>query len=174
MAKSDIAIDLSEFTEFVDMLNQDMVKITLDEAKKLLEQSLQFLEGNIAGHTPVNTGKLRSSIAHDIEVQRMGLRGIVESPLPYAMPVEKGRRAGRWPPIAAIRTWVIQKGIASGKQADSVAFLIARAIGTGTTSGIMRAGKGAKMFEKGFDASEPQIRRQWDRLPDRVIKRLSQ
>lgn len=175
MAKSDIRLDLSEFTEFVDMLNKDMVRISLEEARKLLKESLVFLEGNIKGRTPVNTGKLHGSITHDIEISKNGLTGIVSSPLIYALPVEKGRKAGKWPPVQAIRAWVVRKGLASNpKEADSVAFLIARAIGQGRSSGIMRPGGGAKMFEEGFDAAEPQIRQKWEKLPDRVTKRLAQ
>lgn len=47
----------------------------------------------------------------------------------YAGVIEGGRRAGaRMPPVSVIARWVTQKGIARGKEARSIAFVIARKI----------------------------------------------
>ena len=169
-----LSIDLSEVEDFLEVAARSP-KIIHDEAGSIMESSLSVIEEQVAARTPVNLGTLRASITHEKRWHGSRLKGEIFTPLVYGLPVEKGRKAGKWPPRAAIRAWVVQKGLApsGSKEADSIAFLIARAIGTGTTSGIMKAGKGAKMMEKGFDAAVPHVKRMWDKLPQRVITRLA-
>ena len=46
----------------------------------------------------------------------------------YLYWVNFGRQPGKWPNIAAIRQWVEIKNIGNGKDVNTIAFLIARAI----------------------------------------------
>lgn len=46
----------------------------------------------------------------------------------YLYWVNFGRQPGKWPNIAAIRQWVEVKNIGNGKDVNTIAFLIARAI----------------------------------------------
>lgn len=62
-------------------------------------------------------------------VESQGLTTTVGNTAPHAAFVEYGRRPGKPPPTSALRGWVRRKLGASGKAADALAFLVARAIG---------------------------------------------
>lgn len=47
----------------------------------------------------------------------------------YVHELINGRRPGKQPPVQALIDWVNQKGIASGKKADSIGYAIAKSIG---------------------------------------------
>lgn len=53
--------------------------------------------------------------------------------MPYAEQLEEGRKSGKQPPIAAIKQWIVDKGIVNQIKGDisvsSLAFIIARKIG---------------------------------------------
>jgi enoyl-CoA hydratase/carnithine racemase len=53
----------------------------------------------------------------------------------YGLPVEFGRKAGRMPPVDAIRLWVVRKLQITGDEADKAAWAIARHIGARGTEG---------------------------------------
>ena len=143
------------------------------ETRRALRVSIDHIEEQVAGRTPVNIGALRGSIATEIRGNQMNLRGIVGTPLIYGLPVEMGREPGKMPPVDAIEYWVIRKGIASPPESRSVAFLIARAIGAGTSRGIMRPGGGARMFEKGLEASMGTVEKVFDGAVERIVERLA-
>lgn len=59
-----------------------------------------------------------------------GMSATVYNKQPYAIVIEKGRRAGRRPPPSRVLIpWVMDKLGVSAKDAPRVAFLVARAIG---------------------------------------------
>jgi hypothetical protein len=149
--------------------------VLMDVVEVEMILNLADAKREIKGRTPTNLGDLKRSIDDEITTKTAShMEGEIMTGSTYALPVEKGRKAGKWPPISAIRAWVVQKGIAkSEKEVDSVTFLIARAIGKGTTKGIMKQGKGAKMFEKGFEAADSRMRRRFARIPEKFLARLS-
>lgn len=57
----------------------------------------------------------------------------------YTEYLVNGRKAGKFPPIDAIKKWIIDKGISSDLPINSLAFVIARSI----------ARKGTKYFQQG-------------------------
>jgi hypothetical protein len=68
-----------------------------------------------------DTGQLAQSLVGETA----GISGRVYSPLPYASPMEAGRRAGaRMPPPSALTGWMRRHGIPT-----SAAFVVARSIG---------------------------------------------
>jgi hypothetical protein len=71
-----------------------------------------------------------------------------------------------FPPIAPIQFWVEKKLGIVGKQAKSVAFLIARAISK-------RGTQGAHMFGKGFDENEAAVIRILNMIPDDIVKAVN-
>lgn len=76
---------------------------------------------------PSATGKLKS-FTYSIEYE--GNMFTVYFDLPsYWQYVENGRKAGKMPPISAIKNWISAKHIPAYKNIDSAAFLIARSIG---------------------------------------------
>lgn len=78
---------------------------------------------------------------NSLEVQVKGLSGVIKGE-PYTEQLVNGRPPGKFPPISAIRQWIIDKGINYlGKQSylNSLAFLIARKI----------AKEGTRYFKQG-------------------------
>lgn len=158
-------IDTSEVEAFADLLNAINRYIQV-EGERAVSKSLDVLENNIVQRTPVNTGAARGATTKEMTTLGTMIRGEVLNPINYALPLEHGRRPGKMPPVDAIKQWVIRKGIATGPEADSAAFLIARAIGR-------RGTKGAHMFRDGFAASLPQMLRIMLEIPVNLLKRLT-
>lgn len=107
-------------------------------------------------------GGLRGSIFTELRGSQATREQFVSSSLFYAPIVEVGRRPGqRPPPRRALELWVVRKlGVAS-REAPSVAFLVARAIG-------VRGTQEATMFRQAFERVEPIARRAFDALGARM------
>lgn len=159
-----IEMDLSDIAEFGSDLGQ-VRRYASIEMRNATNASLSVLEANIVRRTPVNAGILRNSISQRIDGTPLNLNGEVFTALPYGLPVEHGRKAGKMPPVNAIRVWAIRKLGLSDSEADSTAFLIARAIGR-------RGTKGAFMFRDGFAESKPIIIRLFESVPNKILARL--
>lgn len=88
----------------------------------------------------------------------------------YLYWVNFGRKAGKFPPLDAIRRWVEIKGIASGKAVASVAFLIGRA--------IMRKGTPGQPYQVWNDGNSLQrkdfITRTIERNNDKIVQIIGQ
>jgi hypothetical protein len=164
----EVTVDFSE----VEKMASDFAS-AIPAIDRIMNQTMlravTFAEGRIASKSPVNTGGLRASVDSYIKGTGLQLEGVIQSPLPYGLPVEEGRSSGKWPPIDAIELWVRRKLGLQGSEARSVAFLIARAIGQGTTRGIMRKGKGARMFRDGMKESEPMIFRLFEDATGQIV-----
>ena len=136
-----LSIDLSEVEDFLEIARRSP-KIIHDEADLIMLSSLKVIETQVAARTPTNLGHLKNSITHEQRWRGRILKGEVFSPLVYGLPVEKGRKAGTRPKTDVIKAWVIQKGMASDdKEAESLAYVIARAIGAGTTKHQRKGGQ---------------------------------
>lgn len=84
------------------------------------------------------TGESRRLLEYEIR----GNKGIILGP-EHIVQMEEGRGPGKWPPLKDIEKWVIAKGIATGKAAKQMAFLVARKIGEeGTVLHRMRQKSG--------------------------------
>ena len=105
------------------------------------------IAGEVRLRTPVDTGRLRSSVTHDLDgspVHTVRIGSNVE----YAPHVEEGSRP-HWPPMAALQPWARRHGFPAGR---SGAFLVARAISR-------RGTRGHFMFREGLRASLGTVRR---------------
>jgi len=153
--------------EEVQALLRRFPQVVEAETRNTMRKSVDHMQEQVSGRTPVNTGALRGSIGTHITGSLVGgaLVGRVSTSIPYAEPVEFGRKKGKMPPVDAIEMWVVRKGIARGEDTRSVAFVIARAIGR-------RGTKGRYMFRDGFDAGKDRVIRLWDSLLDNVLGRL--
>ena len=129
-------------------------------AKEFVSRSAQFLRGEIVKRTPVDTGRLRSSIA--VRLQDEGLTAIVGSNVQYAPHVEFGTRP-HWPPMSAMQPWASRHGFPAGKKG---AFLVARAISRKGT-------RARRMFQQGVVASEPFIAAEAAHLLQNIGKEFS-
>ena len=149
------------------------------ELNVAMEQSLGLLEKSVQARTPKNFGHLRNSIGHQILSPFPNMVGQVSPALPYGIVIEKGRRPSSdpktTPPVDAIQLWVTRKLGLSGKEARSAAFAIAKSI---AKKGFSPRGKvgptGARMFEKGMEAGEPNVRQLFDAAIARSVARFNQ
>lgn len=114
-------------------------------AKKFLNRSGVLVAGNVRERTPVDTGRLRSSITHELR----GTSSVrIGTNVKYAPSVEFGSQP-HFPPVAALQPWARRHGFPAG---TGGAFLVARAISR-------RGTKPREMFKKGLAASLGDVRR---------------
>ena len=95
--------------------------LTIDLRDVLLRLG-ERISDDIRDEAPEASGELKESISHEVSISGP----IVEltiSAAPHARFVELGRKAGKFPPVDAIRKWCETKGIDS-----RAAFPIARSI----------------------------------------------
>lgn len=150
---------------------EDLVRRYPEAARQSIKsrvmEALLYLEREIKRLTPEGAGPihLRDTIFPKMEVRGDSVWGFVGTPAIYGEPVEFGTRP-HFPPVKAIQHWVEKKLRISGKDARSVAFLIARAISR-------RGTKGAKMFGKGVQISESDVIRILDMIPADIAKRVN-
>jgi len=82
---------------------------------------------NVKGNSSISTGLLINSI--ESRFNKLKNVGTVIVGAAYGGYLEFGRKAGGFPPLAPLMTWVKKKGIAKdAKEVKSIAFLIARSI----------------------------------------------
>jgi len=93
-----------------------------------MNESTQYLKGEVQQLMPVNNGLARGSVFAEVRGATIaGLYGITASPLEYVSVLEWGRRPGAPPPpVAAIQAWAART---LGDGSRGTAFVIARAIG---------------------------------------------
>lgn len=125
--------------------------------RRFLARSAHLVEAGAKEAAPVDTGRLRSSIA-----TRIGpTRALVGSNVVYAPFVEFGTRP-HWPPLSAMQPWARRHGFPPGTVG---AFLVARAIsqrGTRPQPFLFPALEAARGAIMGFlrDMAE-EVRRHW-------------
>ena len=157
---ADIVFEINprEFEQLRAKLASD--EMSRGPAREFVSRSAQFLRGEIVKRTPVDTGRLRSSMA--VALQDEGLTAIVGSNVQYAPHVEFGTRP-HWPPLAAMQPWASRHGFGTGKKG---AFLVARAISRKGT-------RARRMFQQGMAASEPFIAAEAAHLLQNIGKEFS-
>jgi len=165
-------VDFSSLEKFgAKALGPQQVESIMQQGDLLVSEALIYLHAQIVGRAQKhsNTGELADSFEQETTREGMTVVGTVGSSLPYGMVVEKGGTWEKWPPRDVIKAWVVRKfGLdPESKEADSAAFLVQRAIGKGTTKGIMRpydSGGGARMVEKGYEAAKGDIERVMEKI----------
>ncbi len=162
MLETKIIADLSD----LEKLTRLYPKISMDVREAKLTEGLMLLERAVKLKTPEGAGPihLRDSIHPKVRISGKSVRGILGTPLVHGQPVESGTRP-HFPPTGPIQHWVEKKLGYSGKEAKSVAFLIARAISR-------RGTKGSFMFEKAFSENESAVMRILNSIPAEIIKRV--
>ena len=132
----------------------------LTEALLLLERAIKRLTPEGAG--PIH---IRDTIFQRLEMRGESAWGMVGTPAIYGESLEYGTKP-HFPPVAPIRFWVEKKLGLSGKDAQSAAFCIARAISR-------RGTKGAKMFGKGFETNEARVISILERIPEDIARAVN-
>jgi len=148
---------LKELTEKYPEASQAARVGRITEAALLLERDIKL-------RTPVGAGPihLRDTIFQRVSVSGRSVSGILGTPAVYGESVEMGTKP-HFPPVDPIQHWVERKLGIEGKQARSVAYLIARKISKKGT-------EGAEMFGKGFAENEAAVIRILEQIPADIIR----
>lgn len=162
MLESKIIADLKD----VETLTKRYPEVSKDVREAKLTEALMLLEREVKLKTPEGAGPihLRDTIHPKVSMSGQKVEGLLGTPLAHGEPVELGTKP-HFPPTGPIQHWVEKKLGISGKEAASVAFLIARAISR-------RGTKGAHMFKKGFEENEDRVMRILESIPDEIVSRI--
>ena len=154
-------IDLSE----LERLMRKYPQISKDVRVEKLTEAVMLLEREVKKNTPHGAGPihLRDSIHGKVRVAGKKVIGVVGTPMEHGEPVESGTKP-HFPPTGPIQHWVERKLGIHGKEAASVAFLIARAISK-------RGTEGAHMFEDAFEDNESKLKRILGEIPGEIVRR---
>jgi len=138
-------------------------RATEEETKIAMNSALIEAQNKIIFKTPVgDTGMLRASINTSLRKIGLKLRGLVFSGVKYAIPLEYGRRPGKFPPYTALINWIRRSSAGQAVfnalrtrypkiKPASAAFLVARAI---KNKGI----KEKKFFRNGIKEALPEMK----------------
>ncbi|WP_447978083.1 hypothetical protein [Candidatus Nitrospira bockiana] len=142
-------------------LNPDVIR---DGVRAALAEAGPLIEKAVRERTPQGLGGtgsgLRGSLFSELKESPSLFESITASSLPYAAPVEFGRRPGAMPPVQALLPWVARfVTLKQGETATGVAFAIAQSIALRGTRLWRRSPPGARMFEEGAKAAFPLIER---------------
>lgn len=148
-----LKIDVQGLRELERKLGQLSV---IKAIRAAMGRATALLEKEVAQRTPVDTGRLRSSIGSEVTGLGSNLVGSVGSNVVYAPYVEHGTRA-HWPPIAAMATWARRHGM--------TAYLAARSI-------ALRGTKGVHMFRDAAEANREKVQRFFEDAIAELVRRL--
>lgn len=156
----------------VDMKGiEDLIRRFPEASRKAREaritEALLFLERAVAGHTPEGAGPVHIRETYHSKVRMTGERvwGTMGTPVKYGEPLELGSKP-HFPPLGPLRYWVERKLGYTGREAASVAFLIARAISR-------RGTKPARMFGRALDENEARVIRILEHIPADIIRSIN-
>jgi len=129
-----------------------------------ITQAVMLLEAAIKRITPVGAGPvhMRDTIFSRVQMDGESVWGMIATPVKYGQPVEYGTRP-HFPPVKTIQFWVEKKLGYTGKQAKSVAFLIARAISR-------RGTQAREPFGRGFEEQRSQVVWILSQIPADIVK----
>jgi hypothetical protein len=85
--------------------------------RKALKALAVIVEKSAKEETPVDRGRLRSSITHALDVRPVPLFATVGTDVAYARDVHDGRKPGTMPPTSALRVWASRHGFAVSTRA---------------------------------------------------------
>lgn len=159
-----VEIDLGGF-ERLAALWRAAPRIAREEVGRAMAQADLLLEREVKDAMPAASGTLRASVFGREEVSDTGAIGVVGSPLAYALPVELGTKP-HFPPIEPLVDWVQTRLGVHGREARSVAFLVARKIARKGTDA-------AHAFQGAFEREETAVRRIFEAALGRIAERIA-
>lgn len=156
MAQTVVGIKIEGLAELEGRF-RDAPGVVESEIKRAMNRSVQRVLADVKRETPVDTGRLRSSITGRTEGSGAEIRGIVGTNVKYAAYVEFGTRP-HWPPIKALEVWARRHG--------TTAYQVAL--------GIARHGTRAReMFRKGLESNVEWIKGEFEEVGERIARRLT-
>ena len=162
MFKPEIRVDLKD----LEVLTKKYPDASRAARRAKITEALMLLEREVKINTPYGAGPihLRDTIHSKVNVAGRKVVGLLGTPAQYGEPVELGTKP-HFPPVEPLKFWVEKKLGYSGEEAESVAFLIARAISR-------RGTKGAKMFKRAISDKEAAVERILQEIPAEIIKQV--
>ncbi len=147
-------------------------EIVRDALEDTMYEATQFLEEEVKKRTPLGVSKAKGGLVSTIhgEVISKGepiVKGIVGHQSLYGDVIEKGRRAGKWPPEGVLLRWIEVKLGVPEAQAKRLEFIIRRKIG-------QKGFPGAHMFENALDEGWPKLKEIFDRGGFEISRQLSE
>lgn len=140
-------------------------EIVEDELGRFMHAATQHMQAEVQERTPTTHGTLRASIIGDVRVlPGIGIEGVVGTSLAYAVPVELGS-GPHMPPVEPLVEWAKQKLGVRGKEAESAAWGIAKAIAKRGTVGV-------GMFHRALAANRQQLLEQFGECVRRITTRI--
>lgn len=159
-----------------------MPQVSPEEAGRALAAAFAegagLLEKAVRERTPEGVGGdasgLRASIFSEIRERPPLVQWVTASSLPYAAPVEFGRKTiGAMPPVNALIPWVEKKiRLETGQTVRGVAWAIAIYIKQRGTRATRQTPSGERMFMRGWLATEPAMQRVLERHFQEAAPRL--
>ncbi len=125
--------------------------------RRMLDRSGITVANKAKRNTPVWKGRLRASMAHEVDPAPIPVWAKVGTNVVYGPFVEDGTRP-HWPPLAAIAPWAADHGIP--------AFLVARSIARKGT-------QGKKMLANALESSQGDIAGFARRAEDEITQALT-
>ena len=140
------------------MREESMRKAVVAEQTKTMNAALALLHGAVIERTPQAFGFLRNSLQWEVRFAPDAIIGAVQTPVPYARPVEEGSRP-HWAPIGPLKLWAKRK-LGNEGAAYAVQAVIAK-----------RGTKGHHMFGKAWAVKRATVEKMFDDMLDRIVKR---
>lgn len=151
----DISITgLKETQQRIDTASSELHGRPMEVA---MRRAALAVEASAKRNAPVDTGRLRASIASEVRVEGTSVTGVVGSNVVYAAAMENGARP-HWMPPGAIDTWARRHGMNP--------FLVARSI---ARKGIV----GRKYLQRAFDSNKAFIIRTLGEGVQGVVRRAN-
>ncbi|NMG48297.1 hypothetical protein GO613_09310 [Azoarcus communis] len=140
-------------------------EVVLEELQPFMYAATLHMQSEVQDRTPTTHGTLRASIIGDVRVlPGFAIEGVVGTSLAYAVPVELGS-APHMPPIEPLVEWAKQKLGVRGKEAESAAWGVARAIAQRGTLGV-------GMFNRALAANRRELLEQFSSAVRRIANRI--
>lgn len=122
----------------------DGPRLVARPARRFFDRSTIAVQGEARQRAPVDRGRLRNSIATEVDRSQIPRWGRIGTNLEYSIYVHEGTRP-HFPPPSAIEPWARRHGFGPGG-----GFLVARAI-------AQRGTQARPFLRDGFEASVGQI-----------------
>jgi hypothetical protein len=158
-------------TENLDEVAEALARypeIASEEIQTTMMTVVIGVANRVGEHTPVFMNRLKPAILASPKVEIVGgeARGIVDAGgVPYALDMEIGPPAGRWPNMGALRRWA---HLVLGD--ESAAGAVARRLFEGT-SRVQR--RPYAMFARGWVDAKGWVSRQFEVMLKRIVERMA-
>ncbi len=149
-----IDIEIKGLIEFQRKMQQIVKDLAGAPMYNAMRDSTLAVLSKAKRYAPVDTGRLRASIAQEVRVEGTTVEGVVGSNVVYAPFMELGTRP-HWPPIAAMEPWARRHGMS--------AFQVALA--------ISRKGTAARKYlQRAFEESTSFIIRRFEQAVKEIVE----